>query len=125
MSSSQKRDWSKILLGWGSAATASIIGLHMLDLLPVEDTTAITNAVMLVILGSVLFAEFVTERQQRNKHSTGNYIMIVLASFAIISGVVEFFVGLWRTFTFPDQILGAMGLLYIILAVVLIVKIYR
>jgi hypothetical protein len=127
MLSEKYRDWSKELLGWGSAITATIIGLGLLGILGNDiNIQDVTNAVMLIFLGSVLFAEFYTEKASKNIVSTGNYIMVVLSAFAILTGIITLVNGIWNFLdVFPSQILGAMGLLYIILAVVLIVKIYQ
>ena len=126
MLSEKYRDRSKELLGWGSAVTAIVIGLNLLGILEIKNMQAVTSAIMLIFLGSVLFAEFYTERSNKNVVSTGNYIMVVLSGFAVLTGIIQLIIGLWDlSIDLAQQILGAMGLLYIILAVVLIVKIYQ
>mgnify|MGYP001119854884 CR=1 FL=1 len=123
----KKLEFSSQILGWGSATVACIIGLRLLGVLTLN-TEVMTNAIMLLMLGGVLLAEFYKERKYKveleRSVSTGDWITIVLASAAILLGAVEL-MGVWITLpTFPLPVYGAIGLLYIILAAVMIVKIY-
>lgn len=123
----KKVEWSSQILGWGSATVACIIGLRLLGILTLN-TEVMTNAIMLLILGSVLIAEFYKERRYKmgleQSVSTGDWITVVLASAAILLGATEL-MGVWITLPeFPLPVYGAIGLLYIVLAAVMIVKIY-
>jgi len=123
----KKVEWSSQILGWGSATVACIIGLRLLGILTLN-TEVVTNAIMLLILGSVLIAEFLKERRYKREMeqgvSTGDWITLVLASAAILLGATELTGVLIILPEFPLPVYGAIGLLYIILAAVMIVKIY-
>ena len=123
----KKVEPSSQILGLGSATVACVIGLRLLGILTLN-TEIVTNAIMLLILGCVLVAEFHKERRYKTglerSVSTGDWITLVLASAAILLGIVELS-SVWIVLpTFPLPVYGAIGLLYIVLAAVMIVKIY-
>jgi hypothetical protein len=113
---------AKQILGWGSATVSIIIGLRLLDILLIDSET-LTNAIMLLVLGFVLIVETYKEKTfDFRKAQTGDYVMIVLSIFAIVIGIIEL-VSVWvKLPDFPKPIYGSIGLLYIILAVLMVIK---
>lgn len=118
----EKRLDSKLVLALGSASVSFIIGLRLLGLITF-DTEFLTNSLMLLVLGTVLIAE-VLKNSRKSLRSMSSSILIVLGISAYITGFFEILSGVVEIII-PPRVFGAIGLLYIILSVIMIIKIWE
>ena len=118
----EKRLDSKLVLALGSASVSFIIGLRLLGLITF-DTEFLTNSLMLLVLGTVLIAE-VLKNSRKSLRSMSSSILIVLGISAYITGFFEILSGAVEIII-PPRVFGAIGLLYIILSVIMIIKIWE
>lgn len=118
-------DSSKLVLGLGSAITSILMGLETMG---IDELDWLYNAIILLMLCSVLLIEFMQERKGQGKakifdintFTVNDIVTIVL----VISSYVFAVVSLTRI-PVPVAMSGAIGLLYIVLAIVMVVKVFR
>jgi hypothetical protein len=115
-------DVSKLTLTLGSAFVSFIIGLRLMEVITF-DTEFLTNSTMLLVLGTVLLNEAL-KTGWKSLSNTSNSILIALGLSAYITGFFEILSGVVGIFI-PPRVFGAIGLLYIILSVVMIIGIWR
>ncbi len=117
-------DLGKVSLAIGSAIVSLIIGFRLMEVILFE-TEHITNGIMLIVLGTVLFSETILRggRLGISEIGTSEIVVIVLGVMAYIIGVIEItyreplhFVNI----TIPEPIFGAIGLLYVVLSFVMV-----
>ncbi|MBS7652139.1 MAG: hypothetical protein QW638_04235 [Candidatus Bathyarchaeia archaeon] len=115
-------DIGKVTLTLGSAFVSFIIGLRLLEIITF-DTEFLTNSIMLFVLGTVLLVEAL-KSGVKSIRNTSVSILIALALSAYITGFFEILSGIVEI-VIPPRVFGAIGLLYIILSVIIIIGIWK
>lgn len=112
---------SILLVIYGIAAIAVLFGLSAFGFLPFELNVGTINAIFLLILAAFLVAETFKEGKIKSLNTlTRNPIASLELLLIVVTVMMAFFAASYTVI--PETMQGLIGLLYIILAVMVIVE---